>query len=289
MSALTDYRTVQALLARHHFSFSKSLGQNFLIDPDVCPRMAEHAARGGAAGAIEIGPGIGPLTRELSAQFEKVLAFEVDRALEPILAETLADCANVTVRFEDILRADMTQVLASDFAGMRVSVCANLPYYITSPILMYLLEGRFPFESITVMVQREAAERICASPGSRLSGALTAAVHYYAEPEVLFSVPRTAIMPAPKVDSAVIGLRVRKAPPVEVADEAFFFRVIRASFAQRRKTAANSLSAGLSMPKSAVTDALRACGFSETVRAETFTLEDFAALSERLYNEVERA
>lgn len=286
MAALSDYRTVQELLRRHGFAFTKSLGQNFLVDPSVCPRMAELAAECGAQGVVEIGPGVGVLTQELSSRFAKVVAFEVDRALEPVLAQTLSPCGNVQVRFEDILQADLRQVIERDFAGMQVCVCANLPYYITSPILMHLLEGRFPFRSITVMIQKEAAQRICAQPGSRLSGALTAAVHYYAEPEMLFDVSRGSFMPAPNVDSTVIRLTVREAPPVQVSDTAHFFRLIRAAFAQRRKTAANSISAGLGIPKADVIAALSDCGFSETVRAETFSLADFALLSDRLYKGV---
>ena len=180
---------------------------------------------------------------------------------------------------EDVLKADLPALIADAFDGMRVSVCANLPYYITSPILMFLLENRFPLSNITVMVQKEAAERICAVPGSRLAGALTAAVHYYAEPEKLFSVSRGSFMPAPNVDSAVIRLTVRKKPPVEVADEAYFFRLIAAAFGQRRKTAANSISAGMHLPKAAVEQALQALDMDKNVRAETFTLEDFAAVS----------
>ena len=288
MSALSDYGVIRELLARHAFSFSKALGQNFLVNPSVCPRMAEYAAEGGAEGVVEIGPGIGVLTRELAQRFQKVTAFEVDTRLSPVLDETLAGCGNVSIRFEDILKADLRHVLETDFAGMRVCVCANLPYYITSPILMDLLENRFPFESITVMVQKEAADRICAKPGSKQCGALTAAVHYYAEPEKLFSVSRGSFMPPPQVDSTVMRLRVRNTPPVAVKNEDFFFRVIRAAFGQRRKTAANSLSAGLSMPKSIVETALQDCGVAENARAETFTLDTFAILGDRLYKEVEK-
>ena len=288
MAALSDPRAVRELLARHDFSFSKALGQNFLINPSVCPRMAAHAAEGGAAGVIEIGPGIGVLTRELSCCFQKVVSFEVDTRLAPILSETLSECDNVTVRYTDILEADLQHVLQKDFAGMDVCVCANLPYYITSPILMYLLEGRFPLESITVMVQKEAAERICALPGTRQCGAVTAAVHYYAVPEKLFSVSRGSFLPAPQVDSAVMRLTVRKTPPVTVQNEDFLFRVIRAAFAQRRKTAVNSLSAGLSLPKPVVGQALSDCGLPATIRAENCTLQDFAAISDRLFKEVEQ-
>lgn len=283
MPALSDIGTIKEILAKYGFSFSKALGQNFLINPSVCPRMAQACASSHAEGALEIGPGIGVLTRELSACFQKVVSFELDERLLPVLSQTLADCENVTVRNEDFLKADVQGVLNGELAGMRVSVCANLPYYITSPILMYLLESRLPLENITVMVQKEAADRICAEPGTKLSGALTAAVHYYATAEKLFSVSRGSFMPAPNVDSAVIQLRIRKEPPVQTVDEAFFFRVIHASFAQRRKTAVNSLSAGLGLPKQEILDVLSELGMDERVRAETFTLQDFADISNRLY------
>ena len=279
MPNLTDVGSIRALLNRHDFTFSKSLGQNFLINPGVCPRMADACAESHGEGVIEIGPGIGVLTQELAQRFRRVVCYELDSRLLPVLRETLADFDNVTVRNEDVLKADLPALIADTFDGMRVSVCANLPYYITSPILMFLLENRFPLSNITVMVQKEAAERICAVPGSRLAGALTAAVHYYAEPEKLFSVSRGSFMPAPNVDSAVIRLTVRKKPPVEVADEAYFFRLIAAAFGQRRKTAANSISAGMHLPKAEVEQALQALDMDKNVRAETFTLEDFAAVS----------
>ena len=279
MPNLTDVGSIRALLNRHDFTFSKSLGQNFLINPGVCPRMADACAESHGEGVIEIGPGIGVLTQELAQRFRRVVCYELDSRLLPVLRETLADFDNVTVRNEDVLKADLPALIADTFDGMRVSVCANLPYYITSPILMFLLESRFPLSNITVMVQKEAAERICAVPGSRLAGALTAAVHYYAEPEKLFCVSRGSFMPAPNVDSAVIRLTVRKKPPVEVADEAYFFRLIAAAFGQRRKTAANSISAGMHLPKAAVEQALQALDMDKNVRAETFTLEDFAAVS----------
>lgn len=282
MANLSDIGSIREILARHQFSFSKSLGQNFLINPSVCPRMADTCAELHTQGVIEIGPGIGVLTKELAERFEKVVCYELDSRLLPVLAETLAEYGNVSVCNEDVLKADLSALCAEAFAGMRVSVCANLPYYITSPILMYLLENRFPLSCITVMVQKEAADRICAEPGSRLAGALTAAVHYYAVPEKLFPVSRGSFLPAPNVDSTVIRLSVRKKPAVEVQDEARFFRLIASAFGQRRKTAANSVSAGLGLPKSVVEQALVDLGFEKTVRAETFTLEDFAALHKAL-------
>ena len=282
MPNLSDIGAIREILSRHQFSFSKSLGQNFLVNPSVCPRMAEACAEEQSEGVIEIGPGIGVLTRELSARFQKVVSYELDSRLLPVLSETLADCGNVTVRNEDILKADLRSLMDSTFSGMRVSVCANLPYYITSPILTFLLENRFPLSCITVMVQKEAADRICARPGTRLCGALTAAVHYYAEPEKLFQVSRGSFMPSPNVDSTVIRLRVRAHPAVSPKDEQAFFRLIGAAFSQRRKTVANSISAGMGIPKSAVEQALASLEIEQNVRAETFTLEVFAALSDAL-------
>lgn len=282
MPNLTDISAIREILARHQFSFSKALGQNFLINPAVCPRMADACASSHTHGVIEIGPGVGVLTQELAQRFEKVICFELDSRLIPVLDETLSAYPNVSVRNEDILSADLASVLRSDFSGMEVSVCANLPYYITSPILMFLLENRFPLSNITVMVQKEAADRICAQPGTRLAGALTVAVHYYAKPEKLFQVSRGSFMPSPNVDSTVMRLIVREKPAVEVADERIFFRLIGAAFGQRRKTAANSISAGMGIPKPIVEQALLSIGMNKNVRAETFSLDDFAALSEAL-------
>ena len=282
MPSLSDIGVIRDLLARNNFSFSKSLGQNFLINPSVCPRMAESAASDQQKGVIEIGPGIGILTAELAHCFEKVIAYEVDQRLRPILDETVGCFPNVTILFKDVLTADLHSVIQEEFGCSRVSVCANLPYYITSPILMFLLESHFPLQSITVMVQKEAADRICAEVGSRQAGALTAAIHYYTVPEKLFSVSRGSFMPAPNVDSTVIRLRLRDEPPVEIPDEKQYFDLIRSSFSQRRKTAANSISAGLHLPKECVTQTIRDLGFSENVRAENFTLQDFADISRLL-------
>ncbi len=284
MLNLADIGTVKSILGRHNFSFSKSLGQNFLINPHICPNMADACSEDVSKGVIEIGPGIGVLTYELAQRFQKVVTFELDKRLLPVLRETLSEFNNVTVLNEDFLEADVQGIIESYFGGESVSVCANLPYYITSPILMFLLESRLPFDNITVMVQKEAADRICAKPGSRLAGAISSTVHYFSEPEKLFDVSSGSFMPAPKVNSAVIRLKVRKNPPVNVTDEDFFFKVIKAAFAQRRKTASNSLTSGLGIGKQIVEDALLQCGFDKNVRAETFTLEDFAVISNYLYS-----
>lgn len=281
MPQLTDIAYVRALLSRHGFTFSKKLGQNFLINPAVCPRMAELCGASPESGVLEIGPGIGVLTRELSARAGKVVAIELDDRLPPVLAETLADCDNVTIVPGDALKMDLRALLAEQFGDRRVSVCANLPYYITSPLIMALLESRLPIDSLTVMVQKEAAQRLCAAPGTRAAGAVTLAVAYYAEAQRLFDVSRGSFMPAPHVDSAVIRLRVRETPPVTVTDEGQLFRLIRAGFNQRRKTLLNALG-GAGFDKDTLRAALDAAGLSPAVRAEELTLADFAALSDSL-------
>ena len=222
------------------------------------------------------------MTYELSQVAKKVVTIELDKRLLPVLDETLADCDNVKVINDDVMKIDLHRVIEEEFNGEEVAVCANLPYYITSPVIMKLLEDRLPITSITVMVQKEAAERLCAQPGTRECGAVSAAVQYYAEPEILFEVSRGSFMPAPNVDSAVIQLRIRKEPPVDVHDEALFFRVIRAAFAQRRKTAVNSISNTLHMSKQQVTDAFEQAGVRANSRAEALTLPEFAAVVNQL-------
>ena len=274
--------TIKEVLGRHGFRFSKALGQNFLIDPRVCPRMAAESGAAECAGAIEVGPGLGVLTYELAQVAKKVVAIELDQRLFPVLGETLADCPNVELVQGDVLKLDLHALIQEKFGGQEVCVCANLPYYITSPVIMGLLEGGLPLRSITVMVQKEAAERICAQPGQRACGAVSVSVHYHSQPQVLFGVSRGSFLPPPNVDSAVIRLDLRRAPPVQVADEGWFFRVSRAAFAQRRKTAANSISASLSLPKAQVEAALGAAGIPANARAEQLSLEQFAALANAL-------
>lgn len=279
---LSNISTIRQLLDRHGFQFSKALGQNFLINPSVCPRMAEQSGADKSTGVLEIGPGIGVLTTELAKVAAKVVSVEVDSRLLPVLEETVGDLPNVSVVHGDILKLNLPMLLEQHFSGMDVVVCANLPYYITSPILMALLESRLPFRSVTVMVQKEAADRICAAPGTRASGAISAAVHYYAAPQILFQVSRGSFLPAPKVDSCVIRLDLHAAPPVPVTDERRFFALVKAAFGQRRKTVSNSISAGLGIPKAAVSSALEAMGLSPSVRAEQLTLDQLAALSQQL-------
>lgn len=283
MGKLSSPTEIKDVLTRHGFSFSKALGQNFLIDDSVCPRMAAGSGITPACGVIEIGPGIGVLTWELAKAAQKVVAVEIDQRLLPVLAETLAPCENVKVIHGDIMKIDLQQLIQEEFEGGEVHVCANLPYYITSPILMHLLESKLPLESITVMVQKEAAQRICALPGTRECGAVSISVHYHCEPQLLFKVGRNSFMPPPNVDSAVIRLKIRKQPPVEAVDEAWFFKVSRAAFGQRRKTVANSISAVLKISKKEVESAIAETGLASTVRAEQMTMQQFAAVANLLY------
>lgn len=282
MLELTDIGTIKALLARHGFHFSKALGQNFIVNPSVCPRMADESGIDSESGVIEIGAGIGVLTAELAKRAKKVVCIELDSKLLPILDETLADFDNIEIINADVLKIDLAALIEEKFGGMPVYVCANLPYYITSPVIMTLLESRLPLKAVTVMVQREAAQRLCAPVGSRLSGAVTVAVDYYAEARKLFDVSAGSFMPAPKVDSSVIRLDIREKPGIEVSDEKLFFSMVHAAFGQRRKTASNSISSGTNIPKAVVAEAIERCGFPPAVRAESMTAEQLAALCEAL-------
>ena len=279
MYELTDPNTIKSLMARHGFSFSKALGQNFLINPSVCPRMAEFAD---GAGVIEIGAGIGVLTKELAGLAKKVVTFELDKRLIPLLAETLSEFDNVMVINQDIMKANIPQIINEHFAGMDVVVCANLPYYITSPVIMYLLESKLPLEQIVVMVQKEAADRLCAPVGSRESGAVTVAAEYYAEREILFDVGRESFMPPPKVDSSVIRLTPRNHPDIELSDEKLFFAMVKAAFGQRRKTILNSISAGTGISKEAVARAADASEIRLDARAEKLSMKELASLANNL-------
>ena len=281
---LYDYNTIKRILTRHGFTFSKALGQNFLIDPSVCPRMAAALEADDHTGVLEIGPGIGVLTKELSAVCGRVAAVELDRRLPDVLAETLADCSNVQVVPGDVLQMDLQALFADRFAGCdRLQVCANLTYYITTPVLMRLLESELPIERLVVMVQLEAAKRLCAPLGTRDCGAVSAAVEYYTQAEILFEVGRESFFPSPNVDSAVIALTRRQQPPVQVTDEGYFFRVVKGAFLQRRKTLANSLNAALGVPKAELTALFQSLGLSATARAEQLTMSQMAALANALY------
>ena len=282
MHNLTDIGTIKDILSRHGFSFSKSLGQNFLINPSVCPRMAEMSGADEDVGVIEIGAGVGVLTAELAKLAKKVVCVEIDSRLIPVLDETLAEYDNVEVINADVMKTDLHKLIAEKFAGMKVVVCANLPYYITSPIIMMLLESKLPIESITVMVQAEAADRLCAKVGSRQAGAVTIAVDYYAQASKLFDVSRGSFMPAPNVDSKVIQLVLRKQPEITVSDETKFFKMVKSAFAQRRKTALNAISAGMGLSKDVVSNALEKSGLEANVRAEKLTMQELATLCENL-------
>lgn len=282
MNRLSDIGTIKDILSRHGFTFSKSLGQNFLINPSVCPRMAELSGADKGVGVIEIGPGIGVLTNELCKLADKVVAIELDKRLLPVLEETLGVYDNLKVVNADVLETDLHKLIEEEFSGMEVVVCANLPYYITSPVIMKLLEDKLPISAITVMVQKEAAQRICAEVGSRQSGAVTVSVNYYAKPEMLFSVSAGSFMPAPKVDSAVIRLDVLDEPPVKVNDEKKLFSVIKAAFSQRRKVISNSLSSGLSLDKSKIAEILEKSGVPLNARAEKLSLQNFADIANNL-------
>ncbi len=282
MYNLTDIGTVKDILTRHGFHFSKALGQNFIINPSVCPRMAEESGIDKNSGVIEIGAGIGVLTAELAKRAKKVVCVELDTKLLPILDETLKDFDNIEIINQDILKTDIAALIEEKFGGMDVYVCANLPYYITSPVIMTLLESKLPLKAITVMVQKEAAQRLCADVGSRLAGAVTVAVNFYAEAQKLFDVSAGSFMPAPKVDSSVIRMDLREKPEIEISDEKLFFKVVTAAFGQRRKTALNSISSGTGIAKDIIAKAIEECGFEPAVRAETFTMQDMANLSEKI-------
>ena len=279
MENLSNISVIRDVLSRHGFSFSKGLGQNFLINPTVCPRMAEMGNAKPGWGIIEIGAGVGVLTAELARRADKVVCIEIDSRLLPVLDETLAEFDNIKIVNEDVLKVDLHKLIEQEFEGMPVAVCANLPYYITSPIIMNLLEAHLPITSLTVMVQKEAAARLCAEPGSREVGAVSIAVRYYSDPKILFQVSRGSFLPAPDVDSTVIRLDVRDRPPVEVGSEEQFFKVVRAAFSQRRKTLPNTLSAGLGIPKAQAIEMLEKAGIPTNLRAEQLTLDQFALLS----------
>lgn len=283
MNNLSDINVIKSVLSRHGFTFSKALGQNFIINPGVCPRIAEEGGAREGVGVLEIGAGIGVLTAELAKRADKVVCIELDTRLLPVLDETLGEFDNVKIINGDILKVDLHKILEEEFGDMPVVVCANLPYYITSPVIMRLLESRLKIESVTVMVQKEAAVRLCADVGSRDSGAVTVAVNYYAEAQKLFDVSRGSFMPSPNVDSSVIRLDILPEPPITVSDERFFFSMVKAAFSQRRKTASNGISSGTGIAKPTVIKAIEAAGLPSTVRAEALTMEQLGELCEELY------
>ena len=280
---LSSPAMIKSILVRHGIKLSKSLGQNFITDPDVCPRMASECGACPGIGVLEIGPGLGVLTDSLARRAGKIVSVELDKQFIPVLNETLHGLNNVDIVQGDALKIDIKKLISSKFGSMEVIVCANLPYYITSPIIMRFLEEHIPVSSITAMVQEEAANRLCAEPGTRECGAVSAAVRYYSSPHILFKVPRTSFYPQPNVDSAVIKFDILKRPPVETKDEKLFFSVIKSAFCRRRKTVLNSVSGGLNIEKQELSDIMCKSGIKQNLRAEQLTLKDFAALSNALY------
>ncbi len=284
MENLTNINVIRELFEKHGFSFSKALGQNFLVNPSVCPKIAELGRADKDHGVIEIGTGVGVLTNEHAKRAKKVVAIEIDDRLMPILGETLAEYDNVKIINADVMKIDLKRLIEDEFQGMKISVCANLPYYITSPIIMMLLEQRLPIDCVTVMVQKEAGTRLCAKIPSREMGAVTVAVNYFSQPKVLFNVSRGSFMPSPNVDSCVVQFDLHYEDKYAAADEAFFFKTVRAAFSQRRKTLVNSLSFGLPMDKSKVNDAIGEAGLPLTVRPEQLTIDELISVSETLKN-----
>lgn len=282
MENLSDISVIRRVMEKHGFNFSKALGQNFLINPTVCPRMAEMCGADENTGVIEVGAGVGVLTAELAKRAKKVVCIELDTRLLPVLDETLAEFDNIEIINADVMKTDLKALIEEKFQGMKVVICANLPYYITSPVITLLLESNLPIEAITVMIQREAADRLCTPVGSRDSGAITVCTNYYSVPEMLFHVSRGSFMPAPNVDSTVIRLNIRKEPAVTVSDEKKFFKMVKAAFAQRRKTAVNSIASGMSLPKDKVAEAITAAGLDVNVRAEKLSMQELADICENL-------
>ena len=268
MDNLSNIGVIKDILERHNFSFSKNLGQNFLVNPTVCPRIAEMGNAKRGFGIIEIGTGIGVLTKELAMRAEKVVAIEIDDRLMPVLDETLAEFDNVKIINADVMDVDLHKLINEEFNGLDIAVCANLPYYITSPI--------------TVMVQKEAGVRLCAKMGTRDMGAVTVAVNYFSTPKILFNVSRGSFMPAPNVDSCVVRFDINHKTPEGVTDEKFFFKVVRGAFSQRRKTLANSVASSMGIEKSLVNSAIEQAGLSVSVRPEQLSMEQFISFAEKL-------
>lgn len=282
MENLSNIGVIKQILNKYGFTFSKKLGQNFLINPTVCPKIAEMGNAKKGFGVIEIGPGIGVLTNELAKRAEKVVAVEIDSRLIPVLSETLAEHKNVKIINADILETNISKLIDEEFKGLEVAVCANLPYYITSPIIMSLLEAKLPIKSITAMVQKEAGVRLCAEMGTREAGAVTAAVRYYSDPEILFNVSRGSFMPAPNVDSCVVRFNIKSETP-NVCDEKYFFRVVRGMFSQRRKSLINCVSGSMALPKETVLKAIKATGLEANIRPEALTMEQIVRFANELY------
>ncbi len=280
MYELTDPKIIKYLCSKYGFTFAKSMGQNFITDPSVPLAMAQDATEN-AQGVIEIGPGFGTLTAPLATMAEKVISIELDKRLEKVLSETLAGFSNVSFIWEDCLKVNLRELIEKEFDGMEVSVAANLPYYITTPIIMNLLESRLPFKKVVVMIQKEVAERLCAKAGSKDYGAISITTQYFSKPQIIKNVPAGAFIPAPKVDSSVVSMEILEKPSVTPKDEKLFFKLIKAAFSQRRKTLVNALSgSGAFGSKEEITKAIEELNFSPTIRGEALSIEDFCALSD---------
>ena len=280
---LYDINTIKKILSKYGFTFSKALGQNFLIDPDVCPNMAKELNANGKTGVHEIGPGIGVLTKELCKVAKKVVAVELDKRLLPVLGETLGEFDNLEIVNGDVMELDLKALIDEKFADCdSVKVCANLPYYITSPVIMMLLESELPIDEIVVMVQKEAGERLCAEVGTRQAGAVSVAVNFYADGEILFDVPRTSFVPSPKVDSVVIKLTLDKAEKYRVENKKKFFSLVKCAFAQRRKTALNSISNTMGVQKEKLTNIFNELGLEVNIRPEKLTMQNLIDIADRL-------
>lgn len=282
MKNLTNISVIKELLEKYGFSFSKGLGQNFLINPSVCPKIAELGFAEKGYGILEIGAGFGVLTVELAKRADKVTVIEIDKRLMPVLNETLSEFNNINIINSDIMKTDINKLIKEEFAGMKTAVCANLPYYITSPVIMLLLESGIPVEAITVMVQKEAAQRLCAKVGTRQAGAVTAAVQFYGKAELLFEVSRGSFMPSPNVDSAVIRIKPDNYYRSMVDDKDLFFKVVRGAFSQRRKTMVNSLSSVLGISKVIMSECLEKCDIEKNVRAEQLSMDELILFTNRL-------
>ncbi len=282
---LTNLSYIKDLANRHNFAFQKNFGQNFIVNAGICPKIVEYAEVNENIGVIEIGTGIGVLTKELCKVAKKVVAIEIDKTLMPVINETLAEFNNFKVINKDVLKTDILQIIKEEFEGMEVVVCANLPYYITSPIIMKLLEEKLPIKNITVMVQKEAATRICAKEGTRDIGAISLAVKYYSEPTICFNVSPGSFYPPPKVTSSVIRLDILKEKTVNPKSEKKMFSLIRAGFNQRRKTLVNGVSSGIGIAKQEVETALETLNLNKLSRPEQLTLKNFADLSDILFKD----
>ncbi len=280
---LYDINTIKKILSKYGFTFSKALGQNFLIDPNVCPQMAQSLNADSKTGVLEIGPGIGVLTKELCKVAKKVVSIELDKRLLPVLDETLADFDNLEIVNGDVMKLDLKSLIKEKFDGCdNIKVCANLPYYITSPIIMMLLENELPIDEIVVMVQKEAGERLCAEVGTRQAGAVSVAVNFYASGEILFDVARESFMPSPKVDSVVIKLKLNDEDKYQIENKKKFFSLVKCAFEQRRKTALNSISNTMGISKQKIAEIFTELGLEINIRPEKLTMQNFIDISDRI-------